>query len=338
MIPCVKARFPPDARLLAASEILREAAMSAPTLISGDDLLLSLLLLRLLPIAILDPPQAWESKAASAAKSIHRFFRRALEAFYRQIPRRLVEYSGHDREVFGLQLFTSYLLESIEGLAASFGRPLPTDAIHLRGESFIRDALERGRGVVLWFERCYSGNIWNKVALVGAGFGIHQLAVPSHYYSDTRFGIQYLNRIWRNAEDRYLAERILLTDSRRLLVSRRIIELLRSNKIVGITATQGGAQTVATPALGGEVRVATGAPHFALRAHAALLPVYSFRDETGFVVEIQEPIDMAGADRQTAYQSAVEEYARRLDHYVQKYPASWNGYNYGSYSAKAAGR
>ena len=134
------------------------------------------------------------------------------------------------------------------------------------------------------------------------------------------------------------AERILLTDSRRLSVSRRIIELLKSNKIVGITATQGGAQTVATPALGGEIRVATGAPHFALRTHATLLPVFSFRDETGFVVEVQEPIEMVGADRQAAYQSAVEEYARRLDHYVQKYPACWNGWDKGSYTETKAAK
>jgi predicted LPLAT superfamily acyltransferase len=311
---------------------LREAANSAPHFISVDDVLLSLLLLRVFPIAIRDSPEVWAFKAGKVAKMICRFFRGGLQPFFSRIPRILMESSGLDREAIGLQLFTAYVLEVIEVVAAGFGRPMPTNKVHLEGVSHVRQALDKGRGVVFWCEPCISGSLWNKAALAGAGFDVHHLSLPVHSFSRTRFGIRYLNRFSRKAEDRYLAERILKTNTRRVFVARRIMELLNNNKVVSLTATRWGTQTITTRVLGTEVRVASGGPHFALRARAPLLPVFSFRNENEYVVEVQEPIDVGGATRQVQYQSAVDDYARRLGDYVQNHPTDWLGWYDGTYT------
>lgn len=108
--------------------------------------------------------------------------------------------------------------------------------------------------------------------------------------------------------------------------SRRIMELLKQNQVVSVTVSKLGSQVVEVPVIDGVVRIATGAPHFALRSGAPLLPVFSYRDGESYVVQIGEPVAVTGATRDIACESAVREYARRLDEFVQAHPFDWQGW------------
>jgi len=299
-------------------------------LISGDDALTTLLLLHLGTIAATKKPPAWPSEALRVSRDLHAHLANQLAAFTTQIPAGLVELTGRQVADLSIDLFAAYVLEKIEVTGLAIGRYQPS-GLRLEGASRLQEALKEGRGAVLWCDHSFSASLLLKAALASNGFQVHHLSRPSHNLSSTRFGLRFLNPIVRKAEDRYLAERILLEEGDELAVSRRILQLLRHNEIVSVTVFQAGSQVVEAPVLNGVVRVATGAPHFALRSGAPLLPVFSFRDADEFVVEIGEAIELTGASRDAAYQCAVSELARRLGDYVQKHPLDWCDWFGGTY-------
>jgi len=233
-----------------------------------------------------------------------------------------------------VNLFAAYVLEKVEVMASALGRPR-LSGLRLEGGAWLQDALNQGHGAVLWCENCFSSSLLLKATLASAGFQVHHLSRLGHNLSNTRYGMRFLNPIVRKAEDRYLAERILVDDSNQLAVARRIMERLKDNKVVSVTVGGQGHQAVESPALDGIVRVATGAPHFALRSGAPLLPAFSHRDGPDYVVEIGEPIDLTGMDRDSAYEFAVRDFARRMVGFVREHPLDWDGWLRGSYSEPA---
>jgi lauroyl/myristoyl acyltransferase len=242
-----------------------------------------------------------------------------------------VEISGQNVKELSVSLFAAYVLEKLEVLASWLGRYRPSN-LRLEGVSRLQEALKQGHGAVLWCESCNSSSLLLKATLESAGFQVHQLSRPGHNLSNTRFGMRFLNPIVRKAEDRYLAERILVDETNTLAVSRRIMDLLKDNGVVSVTVNSQGSQVIESPVLDGVLRVATGAPHFALRSGAPLLPLFSYRDGDEYVVEIGEPIPLAGMGRERAYEFAVGELARRLSDYVEEHPLDWCGWLRGGYS------
>ena len=110
------------------------------------------------------------------------------------------------------------------------------------------------------------------------------------------------------------------------------MQLLGENKVVTITARNTGAQVKETPVLDGSIRLATGAPHFALNAAAPLLPVFCHRDGSQYVVEVAEPILLTGMKREDAFTFACAEFGRQMSAYVEKHPKDWAGWYGGVYS------
>lgn len=300
-------------------------------LVNADDVLTTLLLLRLTWIVKKKQPQAWASEAMRLSRDLHSRFGKQLTPFTSRIPRRLEQISGLTIRELSIKSYASYALENIEVVASALRHPQPF-RLRLEGESWLQAALSHGKGAVLWCEPCFSSSLRSKEALASAGFEIHHLSRPGHNFSNTRFGVRFLNAVVRRAENRHLRERIIVDDANQVAVSRRIMEVLRQNRLVSVTVTGLGSQVFQAPALDGVVRVATGAPHFALRSGAPLLPVLSYRDGEEYVVQIGEPIPVEGMSRDSACQFAVQELARRLDNFVQAHPLDWSGWLRGSYS------
>ena len=140
----------------------------------------------------------------------------------------------------------------------------------------------------------------------------------------------------QKAENAYFAERIVIDGTREIAASRRILSLLKSNHLVTIAVQSGGVQAFEVPFLDGKLMVASGAPHFALSSGAPLLPAFGYRDGSTYVVQIGEPIRLAGMKRDEACEHAGQELARQLGDYVRAHPKDWAGWYLGTYSEPRA--
>jgi predicted LPLAT superfamily acyltransferase len=303
-------------------------------LFSRDDALTSLLLLDLAAVALVKKPGAWPSEAGKFSRNMHTYFPGHMSEFKSEIPKSIVTLTGKTAEELSVSLYASYVLEKLEVVGAAMGRYRPP-SLRLVGASRLQEALDQGSGAVLWCEQAFSASLLLKAALASSGFQVHHLSRPFHNLSSTRFGLRFLNPIVRKAEDPYLAERIMIQQGDEMGASRRVMARLKEGKIVSITISSAGAQTVDSPMLDGVLRVATGAPHFALRSGAPLLPVFSYRDGQEYLVEVGEPIRLAGRSREEAFQFAVDELARRLEAHVHNHPLDWVDWYGGVYSEPA---
>lgn len=201
--------------------------------------------------------------------------------------------------------------------------------IELVGTEQLDEALAAGRGVLLWIAGfCYS-TLVTKKALHQAGYELSHVSQLEHNLSDSKFGVRFLNPIWNTIENRYLAERIVISDYGNTepvvaLIRRRLSE----NRIVSLSVGDTGRRTTRIDFLGTKLILATGPLHIARQSSAVLLPVFTVRQDDGrFLVRIEAPL-IGGAtdDGKTPYDVVARDFAARLEAYVVRYPDQWPVY------------
>ncbi|MGH6894503.1 MAG: hypothetical protein ACREEP_19825 [Dongiaceae bacterium] len=201
--------------------------------------------------------------------------------------------------------------------------------IALEGEDHLLRALARGKGAILWVAHFAFNSSITKIVLHGRGHRVSHLSRPEHGFSKTRFGIAFLNPVRCIPEDRYLAQRIAFDRHAPSTAMRKMVQALRAGEIVSITAGAWEGSDLAEGALlGGRISVAIGAPRLAALTGAALLPVFSIRDqENGFRTIIEPPIALAGARTpEETCGAAAAEYLRRHEPWVRRFPDQWRGW------------
>jgi hypothetical protein len=99
------------------------------------------------------------------------------------------------------------------------------------------------------------------------------------------------------------------------------------NGIVSITAGAWEARQVAEcEILNGCIRIATGAPDLAFKTGAALLPVFSYKEDgdDNYKVVVDGPIETGTfTNRTDAIKHAVNVNFKETEKYVKKYPDQW---------------
>ena len=205
-----------------------------------------------------------------------------------------------------------------------------TPKLSLEGEAHLIAALEGGKGAVLWVSPTVFNSLPTKIALHGKGYKVSHLSSPVHGYSETRFGVDVLNRVRCIPEDRYLAQRIVFDSEAPTTAMRRMMRALKAGEVVSIVAANTeGFEMVAGPIFGGLLPVAVGAPRLAALTGAPLLPTFVMRDPTlGFRIAIEPPIPLdpkQDADERTV--AAATEYLRRSEPWVRRYPEQWRAWS-----------
>lgn len=201
-------------------------------------------------------------------------------------------------------------------------------AIQLVGREYIEAALQNGHGVILWVGYFVGSELVSKIALHQAGLAVRHLSRVSHGFSSTRFGLRYLNRIQTAIEERYLAERIVMSADNPTQAMLSLAYQLRHNQIVSITAHRNSKTPTKVKLLDGYMYLAPGAPLLAHQTKAALLPVLPLRDENGnltVIVEAPLQVSSARSDRKVM-ESTAQQYATLLEPYVLKFPGQWLGW------------
>jgi lauroyl/myristoyl acyltransferase len=300
-----------------------------PRAISHLDINILLSLLTLTPLSLYLDERHWASLCRfwSSFTLVGRLGRRRR----RQVERGLqIAYSTddrmfdavcHDLEAHHLELRLQILREQL----CHDWKP----EITTRGVSHLEAALGAGRGAILWVSRFAFADIVTKCALHRIGRPLVHLSAAMHGFSTTSFGRRWLNPMQQQAENHYLAERVVLDSQSPAAVMRRLQNVLRRNGIVSISVYSRGAYVVDAPFMAGRWRIATGAPSLAWKTGAQLLPVFAVRNSRNgsFVVTIDEPlpINQAGS-KEEAQKHAVVSYLTRLEPYVVANPGQWLGW------------
>lgn len=224
----------------------------------------------------------------------------------------------------------SYAAHRIEQYMQGLREELPGGwraNLALEGADHLAGALGSGRGAVVWVAPFAFASLAVKRALAEAGYRAAHVSRPGHGFTTSRFGVAVLNRLRTGAENRWLAERLVIRDGHAGAVLIRAQRVLKANGVVSITAGGWEGQRVATVRLlGRETELAVGAPGIARLGGAALLPVFVVRGpdvgKIRVVVDAPVPVRPDGP-RDAALEAAAQAYADRLEPWIRRYPDEW---------------
>ncbi|HET6158625.1 MAG TPA: hypothetical protein VFE34_09800 [Dongiaceae bacterium] len=200
----------------------------------------------------------------------------------------------------------------------------------LEGEDHLQSALKAGKGAILWVAPFVFNSGPTKIALHQRGHRVSHLSSHKHGFSETRFGIGFLNRIRCIPEDRYLSQRIVFDRNAPSTAMRRMVRALKAGEVVSIVASSTeGSDMIMGPIFGGRIPVAVGAPRLAALSGAPLLPVFTVRDRrAGFRIVVEAPIAIASdrtADERCI--AAASEFLHRSEPWVRQFPEQWRAWS-----------
>ncbi|CDX13432.1 conserved hypothetical protein [Mesorhizobium sp. ORS 3324] len=154
-------------------------------------------------------------------------------------------------------------------------------AIRLEGIDGLRQALQRGRGAIVWCDQFTAQTVMGKRALFEAGVEAHQVSVNFHGFSESRFGLRVINPPLVKVENRFLKSRIVFERADAYQVTARIQKTLKENGVVLMTNTIHAGSTFAELAMGerGWTHLASAPANFAVRAGAALFAMATLETE-----------------------------------------------------------
>ncbi|UCH54131.1 MAG: hypothetical protein JSW09_04970, partial [Pseudomonadota bacterium] len=202
--------------------------------------------------------------------------------------------------------------------------------IRLEGHEHLDHALAEGKGAILWVAPMASRDLITKMALHRAGYAVSHLSRFDHGYSISLWGARLFNSIWTNVEERYVAERLVITPDTQVTPLRAFVKRLRGNRIVSITATtEGRRYPHVSRFFAGEIKLAEGAPSLAATTGAALLPVFSVREQDGGYLTIIEPplrpTSTGDAPEQIA--ALTDQFVHLIESYVLRFPCDYQGWS-----------
>lgn len=200
--------------------------------------------------------------------------------------------------------------------------------VDLEGAEHLNRALERGRGVVVWFSSFCDSAILMR-ALAENGTRLSHLSAERHGApARSRFGIRYVAPVYWSVEQRYLAERIVMRNPASPGYVRQVREALAANRAVSVRGDLAHNASHPSTFLGRPCRFTTGGPRMAHATQAPLVTSATVRLGPGhYKVIIDEELQLPER-RRDFVEEAVAEYARRLARRVGENPADWEGWRW----------
>jgi hypothetical protein len=199
--------------------------------------------------------------------------------------------------------------------------------IHLQGHEHIDAALVAGKGVILWNSPFRFADLIGKIGIHEAGYPLTHLSTLGHPWSDSRFGVRYLNPIWVRVEQRYLLQRVVIDPADPKQALDRLRSVLCANGIVSISAVRGVARKpIKIRLLNANFSLGLGAPLLAYDTGAALLPMFvSHQRDGSFRLVVEDPISIPAAEpRIEAAIVASQTFAKRTETHLQVAPEQWS--------------
>jgi lauroyl/myristoyl acyltransferase len=230
-------------------------------------------------------------------------------------------------EVVRAYLANNHLLR-LQGmrLYAPFGwRP----RLRLVGREHIEHAIAAGKGAILWVAPMACKDLVAKMALHQAGYQVSHLSRFDHGFSISLWGARLFNPIWTRIEERFLAERLVISPREQVNALRVLIKRLRENRLVSVAATtEGRKYPHVSPFLNATIKLAEGAASLCVTTGAALVPIFNVRQPDGSFVVTVEPALLAASNGDAAQQidSLIAQFVKLLESYALRYPCDYHGW------------
>ncbi len=202
--------------------------------------------------------------------------------------------------------------------------------IDVVGGTHVSAALDKGRGIIFWGGNFSFNSLVAKMALHRLGLAVVGFSVPLHGLSNTAFGVRYLNRLYRDVENRYLRERLMVKAAAFPAALQHMRDCLSENGTVHFAVGGRGRRTATAKFLGDRLILATAPLAMAHATGAAMLPLYTRRvGPSGYEVTIGPPIEIPrDGDGKADYAGAVQAYADELTPFVLRDPGQWRGWRH----------
>jgi lauroyl/myristoyl acyltransferase len=201
--------------------------------------------------------------------------------------------------------------------------------IDVLGAAHVSNALDKGHGIVFWGGNFSFNNLLAMIAMHRLGLAVRRFSVPQHGFSNTPFGVRYLNRVCRDIENRYLGERFMVQPHEMSVALQHLRDCLKANGAVYFAVGGRGRRTANAKFLDGSIILPTGPLAMAHATAAAMLPVYTLRVAPArFEVTFGAPINFPGSSvGNVDYTAAVQAYADTLIPFVLRDPGQWCGWH-----------
>jgi lauroyl/myristoyl acyltransferase len=203
-----------------------------------------------------------------------------------------------------------------------------TPEIDIVGAGHVSAALARGRGVIFWGGNFSFNNLVAKMAMHRLGLAVIGFSVPRHGFSKTVFGVRYLNRLYRDIENRYLKERLMSEPTQFAASLEKMREYLKVNGAVYFAVGGRARRTASVKFLGDRLILATAPLAMAHNTGAAMLPIYTHRvGPRRYEVALGPPLEVPlDANGNADYAGAVQAYADALTPFVLRDPGQWRAW------------
>jgi hypothetical protein len=218
----------------------------------------------------------------------------------------------------------------IEGLhivrGRLFRRPVEVRCI---GADNLQSVLDWGRGAVLWVADFALASDVVKAGLHKLGHRHKNVSRPQHGFSESRFGMAFLNPIRTRFEESFGCERLLIDRSAPHVIHAAIVAALAKNEIVAAMATDHeGRRFAATQFFRGWLSLPTGILALAQSTGTPVLPAFVLPRRQGavFDLRIEHPLAGTGPDAEGNFPLALADFARRLEAHVMQDPGAWKGW------------
>jgi lauroyl/myristoyl acyltransferase len=201
----------------------------------------------------------------------------------------------------------------------------------IEGIGYLKEALEQGRGVILWESNSMGLRAVSKQILHERGFSIHQVYSDLHFELFLNNGpeiswVQHhlIGRTLEKIDRKSLEEIIYLPSSNSLAFVRILMDRLKRNAILCIPGDGSeGQRQVPVKFFGHTKLFPTGMVSLAKRSGATLLPLFCITGENGEPrLVIERPIDIPG-DREQGFESGIFQYVHLLESNIRKYPKNY---------------
>jgi len=231
--------------------------------------------------------------------------------------------------------FYQFWLEAFSMRSLSLRRAEST-RLTTRGVEHLRQALDKGKGAILWDSSCFGRNVLAKQVLHDHGFSVHQVYGENYaggFYTPcpaTWVRRRLIKRFFGNCEKPYVAEVLNLPLWEPLPVMRTLFERLKENRIVCVAGDGTlGWNWVHKRFLWLQRGFSTGMVSLARMTGAPILPLFCIQESDNKIVMIIEPPIESDftKDRDKASQTCIEQYVNLLDSYIRRHPGQYYGWH-----------
>jgi predicted LPLAT superfamily acyltransferase len=293
-------------------------------IISFSDLMTAATLIMCTLIALVLPRKLW-LRASRGCANAHM----ALSAPDLDATASVLRGEGLEVSAAGLgrDLLSGNYFEYIETMSEYLGYD-GKSTVTVEGLANVNQALESGRGVILWHSAFRGAALLEKRAYKSGNLSVTHLRSYIHPFSATAFGLKFLNPIKTQVENRYLETVVTLAPSTERAALQQLKQALKDHKIVSITAIGSGKNALEVPLLGGNLMLARGVSALAHATGAAVIPTCtSIESGSRCVVTFELPLNVDyGHSKAEFSENLAKGYADRLERLVRQNPGSWRGW------------